>query len=125
MKTLEFYIAKAQVNSGAATDTKLAALLDVSASYVCMMRTGKSIPSDDMMVKIANIAGVDKEEALLDLNVWRSSGSVKDAYANILRKLGHVAVALALCLFFSAHQDATASDLNMSNSEHDAIYYGN
>ena len=34
-------------------------------------RSGKQLPSDETMVKIAEIAGLDPYEALLRLNIWR------------------------------------------------------
>lgn len=40
-------------------------------------RSGKALPSDEVMAKMAEIAGVDPHEALLRLNMWRCERATK------------------------------------------------
>jgi len=46
--------------------------LNISSAAMSQLNTGKTIPSEATMIKLAELAGLPKEEALIDLNLWRS-----------------------------------------------------
>ena len=51
----------------------LARELQIKSSSMSRLNTGKSLPAESTMIKLAELAGLPKEEALIDLNLWRSA----------------------------------------------------
>lgn len=49
--------------------------LNISSAAISQMNTGKTLPSEETMLKLAELAGMPKEEALIDLNLWRSKNN--------------------------------------------------
>jgi len=67
---------------------QLAQRLGISGTSLSNMRAGKIYPSDATMRRLAELAGVDAREALLDLALWRvSDGPTRAVYAAMLRDL--------------------------------------
>lgn len=50
----------------------LAKELGISSASMANLKTGKKLPSEKTMLKIAELAGLPKEEALINLNTWRA-----------------------------------------------------
>lgn len=89
MRTFDDYLAEARRKTGVASNNQVAALLGISGTSISRLSKGVNLPADETMLKLADLAGLDKEEALIDLSIWRSAGSdiAHDAWKNIARKL--------------------------------------
>ena len=72
MKNFNDYAEKAITRYGLAGLNSLGRELNISSAAISQFNTGKALPSDDTMIKLAELAGLPKEEALIDLNLWRS-----------------------------------------------------
>lgn len=72
MKNFNDYAAKAINRYGLAGNNALARELGVNKSSISQMVTGKIYPAESTMIKLAELAGMPQEEALIDLNLWRS-----------------------------------------------------
>lgn len=72
MKNFNDYTEKAIKRYGLAGQNALASEIGVNKSALSQMNTGKILPSEATMIKLAELAGLPKEEALIDLNLWRS-----------------------------------------------------
>jgi transcriptional regulator with XRE-family HTH domain len=94
MRSVQDYINQAQKISGAPSRNKLANLLGISTAAIAHLYSGKALPSDETMEKIAVIAGIDPELALIELNIMRSNGKAKSAYENVLKRLNNIAVSI-------------------------------
>lgn len=93
MLTVDQYLDQAARNSGAKSDRQLATLIGVNSSMISQIRTKRAWPSDATMVKIARLAEVDEEEAVIALNIWRNSDSVAaSVYSHIMDKLKQAAL---------------------------------
>lgn len=66
------YAEKAIHRYGLTGYNNLARELGVNKATVSVFRAGKKLPSEETMIKLAELAGMPKEEALIDLNLWRS-----------------------------------------------------
>lgn len=98
MNSIDDYIRAARERAGLASDHALAAKLGVSPSLPSAWRTGRSVTSDEEMVKLARLGGQDEAEALIDLNRWRHKRQpevrkVYEAIASRLAKTGAMAAA--------------------------------
>lgn len=120
-RTVDFYIERAKDNSGASSDRKLGTLLGLSEIAVSNWRNGRSWPSDDVMVKLSKICGIDPDIGLLDLNLWRSSGDAKEAYARMLKKITVVIMAMIILVSSGNSAIAKQPDLNMEAHSHSII----
>lgn len=91
MRDLDWYIQTARANKGFKSDSKLALALNLT--NISIWRTGKSLPSEESMLKLARWAGVPDEIALCDLHVWINEQNhpvVADAYVRMREALSRV-----------------------------------
>lgn len=96
MLSIDEYLDKAKHTQKLKSDRQLSAALGVKGSYITFYRTKRSWPSDALMIKIAELANEDPQEALLNLNIWRNADSAAASmYSNLLDKLK---IAAMLCL---------------------------
>lgn len=88
-----FYIAKAMERSGCKSERALCVLLGMAPNTITSYRR-YTLPTDETMEKLARIAGIDPQLALLDLNIWRSDGPARAAYQALLQKIKAVLIVL-------------------------------
>lgn len=93
MRDINYYVEAAIARGNIKSQRKLSEMLGLSNNVISVYLTGKSIPSDETMMKLAAIAGIDPWVALLDLNMWRSQGAAQDAYRDMMKKITAVAIA--------------------------------
>jgi transcriptional regulator with XRE-family HTH domain len=72
MLILDHYLDAARSRQNLPSDRQLAIALGVTPGNISIYRHGKSWPSDNTMYRLAELAGVPVEVALLDLNCWRT-----------------------------------------------------
>lgn len=90
------YLDTAKARGNFASDTKLSIAMGSSPAWAHMVRTGKMLPSDEAMLRLADLAGVSPDIALLDLSRARAvDPRVRSTWANILQRIA-VAVVAAL-----------------------------
>jgi len=102
--TLADYLDAAKHRQAIASDRQLGARLGLKSAAISSFRTGKSLPSDATMRRVAEMAGRDARIALLELALWRSEDAATSAvYADCLERLKRSIkrAAVALPLLFS------------------------
>ena len=72
---INFYLEKAFVYSKSKSYNQLAATIGLTGAAISDLKNGKSIPTDDTILKLANLAGISPETALVDAAIWRSKGN--------------------------------------------------
>lgn len=72
MKSFTDYAERAIVRYNLTGYNNLAREIGITKASMSALRAGKTIPADSTMIKLAELAGMPKEEALIDLNLWRS-----------------------------------------------------
>lgn len=75
MKNFNDYMQKAIARQQLTSNNKLAQELGITSASISVLNQGKALPSEDTMIKLAELAGLPKEEALIDLNLWRSKNN--------------------------------------------------
>jgi hypothetical protein len=119
MRTIDIYCDEAIRINDLKSDAGLSRALNYKGNTVSNFRTKRTWPSEETMVKLANLAGIPAEEALLELAVWRTHDTIAgEVYTRVLARIAHAAC-LAFILLFSG-QDAQANQPVMS----DTVYYG-
>lgn len=79
------------------SDTRLGLAIGQSHSWVYQVRSGKALPSDEAMLRLAELAGVNPDIALLELQRIRARDPrVRSVWANILQRVAVAAVAVIL-----------------------------
>jgi transcriptional regulator with XRE-family HTH domain len=73
------YLDRARIHSGLGSDNKLSFVLEVSQPSVSLWRRGLAIPTPAKMVKLAQLAGVSPEVALLHRASWQADDQVSRA----------------------------------------------
>ncbi len=107
------YLDSAKASLKVDSDRQLATKINVSAAYICKMRSGQRLPSDEVMLQLAELAQKSKEAALLDLGAMRStSDDVKALYLNLKSKVS----AVVFALFFTAVLTVPAAPAHASIS---------
>jgi hypothetical protein len=86
--TLDQYIDLAIKYSRLTSDRDLDRRLGFTGTNVNHWRTKRTWPSDEAMIALAGLAGIDPSTALIDLNIWRSkSEKAKGHYRALLEKV--------------------------------------
>ena len=75
MKNFNDYMTLAIDRQKLASNNKLAKELGITSASISVLNQGKALPSEETMIKLAELAGLPKEEALIDLNLWRSKNN--------------------------------------------------
>jgi hypothetical protein len=88
----------AKGKNGFKSDRALAIAIGMSQPAMFRIRQGFGFPSEDNMMKLGELAGIDKASALLFLNMWKAEGEAKQTYFEILSK---IAPTVALCFIIS------------------------
>ncbi len=95
MRNLDFYIEKAMKIRELKSKRQLCIALGVSHNAMNDYKRG-AFPSDTTMIKLAELANEDVNQALLELNVWRSPAIAQKPYIKMLKQLTQITACLAL-----------------------------
>lgn len=123
MRTLDFYIEAAKFHSGIKSERQLCKMLRLSPTAITGYKKRNVLPTDETMVRLAKIAHLSPEQALLDLNMWRSQGQSKALYekiAKILERSAVTAATISLLIFPAFNSNAA----QVSHERTASIYYG-
>lgn len=69
---IENYFNLAKAKNNISSSRKLAKTLGLTQAAVFCYEQKRALPSDETMLKIADLAGVKPEDALIDVNIWRN-----------------------------------------------------
>lgn len=102
--------------------------LGIASSSMSNLTAGKILPSEETMIKLAELAGLPKEEALIDLNLWRSKNNpeLNKIWQRLSKMVGCLSVFGVLTMATTRTND---SEINvLSSYEHNdtisqSIYY--
>jgi len=107
--TINILIDKARENHDINSDRKLAEFMGLKNSAVSYWRNGKSWPTDDNIVKLAELAEIDPEHVLIELAIWRSEGPAKAVWMEIEKRLLQAAAVLVGLIILTAPDAAHAA----------------
>lgn len=96
MRTIDQYIDLARKNAEIKSDRELSTALGFRSNTVSHWRTKRAWPSDDMILRLADLAGVDEKTAILDLGIWTNSGRAKKVYSTLLERIGATVTTLLI-----------------------------
>ena len=132
MRDINWYVETAKSKNNLKSGNQLAKEIGITSASYHRLTTGQSYPSDETMVKFAELSGVDPVIALADLNVWRApTPKVLSVYQKMDKLLSRAAMlSLALIMSMTVTKGAYSANLheniNMLNSKHSNnanIYY--
>jgi transcriptional regulator with XRE-family HTH domain len=110
MRTIQDYLDLAFERQELGSDRQLSRKLGLSDGAVSQFRTGKTLPSSETMIKLAWLAGIDEQVALIELSFMGATGEAKNVYEKILKKIMSFAPATLLGLAILHPDAAFASD---------------
>jgi len=91
------YINAAKARAGFKSDRALGMALGGSVDLVAAWRnTARKYPSDEKMLRLADMAGIPRDQALLDLADWKADETTRATWRLIRAKLASVAAAVLL-----------------------------
>jgi transcriptional regulator with XRE-family HTH domain len=128
--TLAEYMNAAIERQRLRSDRGLARAIDVEQAIVSRWRTGKALPTEPQMVKLAQLAEADEDRATLLLGLWRATEEpVRDTYRRLLRRCATgsgiaIAIAASLALGPSPAEAAPNSLVSLIVAAAN-VYYGN
>lgn len=95
MRSFKDYVSEAQKKQNLHSNNKLALELGITSAAMSALYKGKSLPSDETMIKLAELAGIPEEEALVDLSIWRAqTPKTKEVW----EKIRHIVLSLCLTM---------------------------
>lgn len=123
MLTFAEYIEKAKENSNLKNDKQVAQKINIGASALVGFRNERSYPSQETVLKLANLAGVSPEQALIDFNLWKTKDkpNAQKVWLKLAKMIG--CLCLAIILFTGESKANTFSNTVISQSNmSDTIY---
>ena len=118
MESVTAYIDHAKTVTKSKSDSQLAGRIGVTRNTVHQWRKGISLPSEDVMIALAERANLDQGEALILLGLWRSHGETKAAYSRLLKLSRMASKTFAYIILLSlaswTNSDKTAVALHFS-----------
>lgn len=112
MRTIQDYLEAAREHQHLGSDRQLAKKLGLAGGAVHHFRTGKALPSPDTMVKLARLAGLDEQVALVELAFMSTEGEAKGTYEKILKRISTFLPATLFGLLCMSSKAAFASTGN-------------
>lgn len=85
MRDINFYMEEAKTRAHIKSNRKLSVFLGLSPIAACNWKTKRAYPSDETMIRLAEVSGQSPFIALLELNIWRSTGKVKESYEKLYK----------------------------------------
>lgn len=121
MKNFNDYAQKAISRYGLVGQNALALEIGVNKSSLSQMSNGKILPSEETMIKLAELAGMPKEEALIDLNLWRSKNNpeVQKIWQRLSKMIGLPLLCWLSSSIFTSAYAASGAIVEMPN----LVYY--
>lgn len=126
MRTIDDYMDAAIEKQGFRSASALARALGKTVAVASQWRTKRSWPSDQTMVDLADLAGIDRSEALLDLAAWRTAGEASVIWQDVARRLKSAAAAAFVIAVLGFSGPAGAGTLMEHGNipAQGSVYYG-
>lgn len=125
MLHLDDLLDRARTAIGAKSDAQLARNLGIDHSSISCFRRGVSLPSDTTTRKLATLAKIDVEQALLSMAFTRAARSndveTAQAYKRMLEKIA-AALFVAILSTVSAPHDRAGQSANIGQEESSTVY---
>lgn len=90
MESPSQYYDRAKANFKIKTDSHIAREIGISRQYMFNFKNGDALLGEKAMVKLAEKAGLDVQEALMLRMLWAAKPETRPHYENILRELKNV-----------------------------------
>lgn len=100
------------------SDRRLSELCKMGTSTVNGYRKRGLLPSDETMLKLAKLAEFDPDDALLLLNIWRTTGKAKARYSAMLARRTATAIGLLILATPLIYTDSFAQVSDVSQNNH-------
>lgn len=100
MLTFKDYVEKAKINQFVKSNNEIAQMLNINNSCITQFCKEKTFPSQETVLKLAALAGVKPEQALIDFNLWKTKD--KPNAHRIWQKLAKMIQASSLILLVSS-----------------------
>ena len=126
MKSFNDYMNAAIKRQQLASNNKLAQELGITSASISILNQGKALPSEATMIRLAELAGMPKEEALIDLNLWRSKNNpeVQKIWQRLAKMIGIIFAILIFSSFKANACNLTDKVVDTSKNITDGnIYY--
>lgn len=72
MLTFLEYVEKAKENKGLKNNYDIAKLMGINSTSITEFSKERSYPSQETVLRLATLAGVSPEQALIDFNLWKT-----------------------------------------------------
>lgn len=102
MRDYSYYLDKAKEVQGFKFDNQIDQALGFKASMTTYLRQGKKNISDEKMIELAKLAGIDEATALIDLNYIRAPDNAKPLYTKIAEMIQQASMAALILTVSSA-----------------------
>jgi len=86
MLDIDNLLDQAKSNSGLASDRAIGRHLEVNQSLVAHWRKGSAFPNDNVIVELADLAGIPSKLVLMSINAYKTRGRAREVYLEILQE---------------------------------------
>ena len=115
MRCFQDYVFEARKKQNIYSNNKLAKEIGIAGASLSVMMNNKTLPAEETLIKIADLAGIPREEALLDLSIWSAkSEDAKSTWEKIREMLKTAALVLTFASLYTP-PPSTSTKLQQCN----------
>ena len=111
MRQPQDYIFEARKKQNIYSNNKLATAIGITGGSICAIMRKRALPAPETIIKLAELAGISKEEALLDLSIWKAQTPEEKSAWEKIRDTMKVACLFGILSFFILTGTASASPI--------------
>lgn len=122
MKNIIDFLDTCKERTNTTSDSNLARKIGLSRNAIHQYRTGRAIPSDEVVCILAKRADLDVDIALLWLNVWRAKGVAKEHYTDMLKRMTGLFLIVAFLAIPLNNKAFASPNPQISPSDNGTVY---
>lgn len=93
MRTFQDYVFEARRKQEIYSNEKLAKAIGIAGPSLSVMFNNKTLPAEETILKLAELADIPPEEALIDLQIWKAKSPEAKS---VWEKLRNMVISLTL-----------------------------
>lgn len=118
MRTFQDYVSEAQQKNDIHSLSKLAQMIGISKNSMSVMYKKQTLPGEATILKLAELAGIPPEEALIDLQIWKAKSPEAKS---IWERMRNMIISLCIALFVITYNHSAFAKNHLKTTSYSEI----
>lgn len=118
MRTFQDYVFEARRKQEIYSNEKLAKAIGIAGPSLSVMFNNKTLPAEETILKLAELAGIPPEEALIDLQIWKAKSPEAKS---IWERMRNMIISLCIALFVITYNHSAFAKNHLKTTSYSEI----